>query len=86
MDKLKELLNAYAGLCEFIFGIIPGVKGLPKSVSSLLLALFTWVAIPLLLISVLIVTFKLLKWAFYSFVILLLLLPALYIWVNKMKK
>lgn len=79
MDKIKELLLAYEGFFEFIFGIIPGVKGLSPNMHLALKTLFIWVLIPILLISVVLVFLFVLKWLAYTLIVLLLLWPAIVI-------
>lgn len=86
MDKLKQLLEAYAGLCDLVFKVIPGTNSLSPSTGLLLMVLFTWVVVPLFFISVLVALWWTVKWVFITGVIVLLLFPSFYIWSQSKNK
>ena len=82
MDKLKQLLEAYAGLCDLAFKVIPGTDKIAQSTALLLMVLFTWIVVPLFFIAVLVALWWTVKLVFITGVIVLLLFPAFYIWTQ----
>lgn len=85
MDKIKQLIESYVGVCEFIFKIIPKTESLSPELSFIAKTVLTWIVIPILVIAFLGFLWKTVKLLFITGLILLFILPTIYIILTKKK-